>query len=158
MTASMEFDTLGWRKQRDAKYREWIRDPAAIAFVTLLGDTAELFDDVVDKDKPVTDAAVARVLFFVLTDLPVNPFFERHKLQLVPLMHMAINAWLDANDLEKGDKTDRARAYVLRDLMIEVVMHTVFLLHGRQRQRELSLEIRQFFLHETFDQYVESSI
>ena len=148
------FDTDPWRKKRDALYRQWIVDPAAISFVLMVGTSIEMFDDIADADKPVDRSTVYGVMFFLLTEMPMNQFFNAHRANLVPLMFASLNAWIDSNELESGDRTDRARAYVLRDMFIEIVLHVIFLIHGRSRMRELSMVVRKFFLHETIEDYL----
>lgn len=149
------FDSPEWRKTRNEKLMEWVADPAAIAFFLTVADASELFDDIVDQDKPLESGHVERVLFALLTSLPMNPFFDKFKHQLCPIMHTGINAWLDATEMEKSAGTPRHRAYVLRDWNLELLMYVVYLTRGRDYMRTVSLEIRNFFLHETLDEYME---
>lgn len=149
-----EFDSEEWRRERDAKLVEWIKDPHAIAFFLTIADAGEFFDDVVDQDKPLEKGHAQRVLFALTVDLPFNPFFERHKAQLAPIMHTGINAWLDANELEKGSDNDKAFAYVLRDWYCELITYIIFLTRGREYMRSVSLEVRRYFTHhESLEEY-----
>lgn len=150
----MEFDSPTWRIKRNEKLAEWISDPAAISFFLSVADASEFFDDVVDQDKPLEPGHAERVLFNLLTVLPLNPFFDRFKVQLCPIMHTGINAWLDATAMEK-DYDLQERSYVLRDWNLELLMHVVYLVRGREYMRSVSLEIRKFFLHETLEEYRE---
>lgn len=150
------FDTEEWRAARDAKLAEWVVNPEAVRFIVDFADACELFDDLIDKDKEISDDHVIRVLFNVLTELPLNGFFEQWKRQLIPLIVTGINAWLDANALEKGDDNDKVFAYVLRDWYMEFVSFVIYLTRGRAAMRAMSLDVRRFFTHhETFDQYRE---
>jgi hypothetical protein len=152
----LEFDTAEWQALRDDKLRTWVGDPQAIAFFLAFCDACELFDDVVDKDKPVEDAHATRVLFSLLTELPLNPFFEQWKRQLIPVINTGINAWLDANELEKGSENDRVFSYVLRDWYVELLGTVIWLTKGMPYLRCVSMEIRQFFTHhESLEQYLE---
>lgn len=151
-----EFDTYEWQQLRNEKLVEWLGDAAAIRFVTDFADTCELFDDLIDKDKPVDDAHVIRVLFKVLAEMPLNPFFDRFKTQLVPIIITGINAWLDSNELEQGNDNDKVFAYVLRDWYMEFVSYVIYLLRGRDYMREVSMDVRHFFTHhETLAEYLE---
>jgi hypothetical protein len=151
-----EFDTDEWRAIRDAKLREWTNDVGAVWFIRQFGDICEVFDDLIDKDKPVTDADIVRTLFVALTELPMNPFFDRYKGQLVPVIVTGINAWLDANVLEKGSPNDRVFSYVLRDWYAEIIAYVIYLCRGREYMRSVSMEVRSFFTHhETLEQYRE---
>lgn len=152
----LEFDTHEWQQLRNQKLQEWIGDRHAIQFILAFADACELFDDIIDKDKPVGDDHATRVLFSLLTELPLNPFFDAFKQQLIPIIITGINAWLDSNELEKGDENDQVFAYVLRDWYMEFVSYVIYLARGRDYMREVSMEVRHFFTHhETLDAYRE---
>jgi len=153
----LEFDTPQWQELRNLKLAEWTQDPHAVHFVIQFGDTCELFDDLIDKDKPIPDEHVIRVLFAVLTEMPLNPFFEKHKHRLIPVIVTGINAWLDANALEKGTDNDKVFAYVLRDWYAELIAYVIYLTRGRDYMRSVSMQVRNFFTHhETLEQYREA--
>lgn len=152
----MEFDSREWQQVRNTKLAEWVQDADAIRFILQFSDACELFDDLIDKDKPIDDAHVIRVLFSVLTEMPVNPFFDRWKQHLIPIIVTGINAWLDANELEKGDDHDKVFAYVLRDWYMEFVAFVIYATRGRDYMRAVSMDVRRFFTHhETLEQYRE---
>jgi hypothetical protein len=151
-----EFDTEDWRKSRDVKLMEWIGDASAVNFILSFSDLCEVFDDLIDKDKPVTDDDIIRTLFTALVDIPMNPFFAHYRHQLVPVVITGINAWLDANKLERGSDNDKVFAYVLRDWYAELVSFVIYLTRGRHYLRTVSMDVRTFFTHhETLEQYRE---
>lgn len=148
------FDTAAWQQSRNERLLLWTNDPYAVQFIVQFSDACELFDDLIDKDKPIADDHVTRVLFVLLTEMPMNPFFDRHKASLVPVIVTGINAWLDANTLEKGTQNDRVFAYVLRDWYAELIAFVIYLTRGREYLREVSMDVRNFFTHhETLDEY-----
>ena len=150
------FGSAEWCKERDEKLLQWIKNPHAVSFVLDIGDAAELWDDLIDQDKPIQPKDVNRVFTRLVTVLPLNPFFDAYKLQLIPLLVAGINAWHDANALEKGSDNDKAMAYVLRDWYVELTMFVVYLTQGHEAMRELSLDIRRFFSHhESLQDYME---
>jgi hypothetical protein len=152
---SFTFDTEEWLIQRDQKLTEWIEDSSAVEFVRILGMSTELFDDLVDQDKPVSEKQIFNLIFSLWVDLPFNSYWNAHKHFLMPVLFMSINAWLDANVLEKGERSDRAYAYVFRNLTLQILPMVVFTLHGKERMREVSLEMHRFFTeHETLDDYL----
>jgi hypothetical protein len=152
----LEFDTPQWQAQRNAKLLEWTNDINAVNFIIQFGDTCELFDDLIDKDKPIPDDHVVRVLFVVLTEMPLNPFFDAYKSRLIPVIVTGINAWLDANVLEKGSSNDRVFSYVLRDWYAEIISYVIYLCRGRDYMRSVSMEVRNYFTHhETLEHYKE---
>lgn len=150
----LEYDTEAWQSQRNKKLMEWTGDMSAVQFIVQFSDACELFDDLIDKDKRIPDEHVTRVLFVLLTEMPLNPFFDRYKMQLIPVIVTGINAWLDANTLEKGSDNDKVFAYVLRDWYAELIAFVVYLARGRDYLRTVSMDIRQFFTHhETLEEY-----
>jgi len=152
----LEFDTLEWQAARDHRLLAWTNDRYAVDFIRQFSDCCELFDDMIDKDKPIPDDHVVRVLFSVLTEMPLNPFFDRFKHQLIPVMVTGINAWLDANILEKGSDNDKVFAYVLRDWYAELIAFVIYLTRGRNYLRSVSMEVRNFFTHhESLETYRE---
>lgn len=151
-----EFDTPEWHAHRDQLLLSWVQDPHAVQLIVLLGETAEVWDDLIDADKPVSKDRLNRLFTALLTELPLNPFFDKFKVQLTPLLLVGINAWHDANVLEKGSDNDKAIAYVLRDWYVELVMFITCLTRGYTKMREHSLEIRRFFSqHESLPAYME---
>jgi len=149
-----EYDTGPWRELRNQKLVEWVGDENAVRFIINFSEACELFDDLIDQDKPLEDGHVVRVLWTLLTELPLNPFFDTYKFQLVPIIVTGINAWLDANEFEKGDEHEQSLAFVLRDVYMELIAFVIYLTRGRDYMREVSLEIRRFFMHnETLEEY-----
>jgi hypothetical protein len=154
--SGLEYDTDTWRAERNAKLLGWVGDANAAAFLLLFSDMCEVFDDLIDKDKPVTDEDIIRTLFSAMVDIPMNPFFAQYRHQIVPVVITGINAWLDANKLERGSKDDQVLAYVLRDWVIELVMFVIYLTRGRSYLHSVSMDVRSYFNHhETLDQYRE---
>lgn len=149
------FDTAEWRGLRNLKLKSWLQNDSAVDFIVVVGDLCEVIDDLIDADKEVTKADIIRTLYTALVDLPSNPFFKSYSEYLVPVIETGINAWLDANELEKShDKRDRMFAYVLRDQYMDVLFMCLTITRGRAKMREISLEVREFFTHnETFEDY-----
>jgi hypothetical protein len=155
-TTNPAFDSDAWREMRNAKLREWIVDDNAIAFIVQFFDFCEVIDDLWDGDKPVTKDDLTRILFVVLTELPLNPFFDRFKMQLIPVIVTGVNAWLDANELEGGSDNDKVFSYVLRDWYAELIAFVIYLVQGRDYLRSVSMDVRRFFTHcESLEQYME---
>ncbi|MFG6524496.1 hypothetical protein [Sulfitobacter sp. M23508] len=155
-SAHPAFDTPEWRDKRDGKLREWVGNDQAVGFLLQFFDLCEVIDDLWDGDKEVTKADLTRILFAVMTELPLNPFFANYRNELAAVMITGINAWLDANELEQGSENDKVFSYVLRDWYAELIAFVIYLTRGRDYMRAVSMEVRQFFTHhETLEQYKE---
>ena len=153
--AVQEFDSENWREERNAKLLTWLGDQDAIDWFLDYCHVCELFDDFIDRDRPITDENITKTLYKLLVGMPLNPFFDRFKGQLCPLITTGINGWLDANELERSKLIDdRIRAFTLRDRYMEVLAFIIVLARGWDFLREHSQDIRTFFSHsETFSEY-----
>ena len=155
MNTGPEFDTPEWRKIRDEKLIQWVGDKEAVDFLILYGDICEKFDDLEDGDSE-DRLDLGELMFQCMGELPSNPFFDKWKHVLIPIMVMGINAWQDANFLENHPKTtnDLALSYVFRYKYVEIVPIVIFLTQGWTGMREVSLEVRRFFMgNETLEEY-----
>jgi hypothetical protein len=149
-----QFDTQPWRVIRDQKMREWVQDEWAFRFMLDYSDAVELWDDLIDGDKEIDKQHIMRVFTNLLTVMPLNPFFNHHKAELLPLINASINAWFDSLDLEKGSNNDKAMAYMLRWYSHEAFIYVIFLTRGYDYMRSVSLEVRKFFTgHESLEDY-----
>ena len=145
--------TQEWQAQNQANKRRWFMgNESAIAFVNMLFDAVELWDDLIDKDVEVKDEHVNRVFMNLMFSLPANAWFSAHKEYYLPLIMTSINAFHDANKLA-GDKELRNLAFHIRNFGIEIHIATAFLIGGYDHMRAVSEEMRRFFAFETFEEW-----
>jgi hypothetical protein len=150
-----DFDTPAWRERRDAHLEVWLKgDQDAIALVQMLGNLSEFWDDLIDRDKELTDVRVHLALTTAVLQLPGNPWWGQAQVCLHPILVVAINAWMDANVLQRREAShDRMLAFFLRDMVHEIVTMMTYLVGGWEHLRKHSLEIREFLFHETFEEW-----
>mgnify|MGYP000123000821 CR=1 FL=1 len=85
---------------------EWFggNEDALNAFEAI-ADLVNAWDDLIDKDKPITDADINRAFLTALVYLPANPFYNQIQMQVLPLWLTVIAAYEAANKFE-NDKDD----------------------------------------------------
>ena len=121
-------------------------DRGAASYLWAMATAARTLDDLVDRDEPVTDEQIVNAFFGLLVDLPLLPFFQRHRDVLTGVQLVALNAWLDANHLERrGDATAQLYAHVLRDAVNELLVAVAYLTGGFRHMRRVSLRARDLF-------------
>lgn len=153
-----KWDTPEWRDNRDAQLLEWVGDPEAVRFCVAISQFSEVFDDFVDADVPVQKGDMSLAVFNAMYHIPANHFFHAHRSTLLPIMFMCTNAWLDSNELAKGDTSDKALAYTLKGLGIEVLLACVGITRGAEYLRTVSVDIRRAFMtHESFADYCKET-
>lgn len=152
------WDSPSWRAHRDAKMLEWVQDPDAMQFVLNLSHFTEVFDDLVDQDAPVSQKDLAHALFSALYHIPASPFFNAHRATLLPVMFTCVNAWLDSNELATGTKSEKALAYTLKGLGVEVLLACIGITRGIDYLRTVSADVRRVIMaHQTFAEYCKET-
>lgn len=148
----MKWDSDEWRQDRDLRLLTWFGgDRAALEFLYSISKITELWDDLIDKDKPITPEQINDAMFDALITLPCNPFYTRHATYLAPIMIAAISSWQDANTLAKGTRSQKALAYTLRNMDVQVIMAIITILRGRDKARELGPAIWTYLAAEQDD-------
>lgn len=142
----MRWGSEEWKNVRDVRLRTWLLgDDDALNFLVTISNITEVWDDLIDGDKPVTAGQVNGAFFDALVNLSNNPFYVKYRERLTPIIIQSINSWLDANDLEKGGSNQRALAYTLRNMDIQLLQFIVYLVGGFEHMRSVSREIWDFF-------------
>lgn len=153
-----QWDSDSWRQLRDAKLMEWVQDPDAVRFFLDLSHFVEIFDDLVDQDVPVSKKDLANAAFSAIYHIPANPFFNAHRATLLPIMFTCTNAWLDSNELAGGSEAEKAIAYTLKGLGVDVLLACISITRGVEYLREVSAEIRRVFMaHQSFADYCKET-
>ncbi len=155
MSDKLVFDSQEWRVIRNQKLKEWLKDDCAIDFLLDVFHVAEVWDDLIDKDKHLSNADIHKAFYTALITLPNNPFFVAYTKELTGVMTSGIHAWIDATSLETGNENEKIYAYVLRDWYMELLTLVCTLLHGFDYTHSISLEMRHFFINDDFKEFKE---
>ena len=150
----MKFDSVEWRVERNKALREFLGNDDAVEFFVRLGNFTEVIDDLFDKDKAVSNTELLDALQFVLCDMPFNRFYKEFDRELRGQMQMAINGWIESNRLKHGGETDKAVAYVIRDLSHEMLLSAGVWLKGTNAINEF-YKLRSLLTNDSFDEYAK---
>lgn len=131
--------------------------PAAVAFCETLFRTTHVIDDLIDKDRPVSDEAIFRAFWDCLFELPLNPFYRQHEPYLRPIVANGFQDWWDSVKLERaGDRHGRTVAFILRDNLTSVVVQCAYLIGGYEWMQRVAEPIRRHAHEDTLEQYLDS--
>jgi hypothetical protein len=100
-----------------------------------------LLDDIVDKDKEVTDQRLVREMLVFLEAIICNPWARDNMVLLWPLIVTSANAWLDANRIAAKNPQE---ADVLKGMYHEVVWFTAFLCGGQEHMQDITSRFREY--------------
>jgi hypothetical protein len=142
-------------KELIKKLQRWlVGNQAAVGFCLDIVAIAHIWDDLIDKDKPVTDDQINGLMFTALIGIQANPFYSQYRDDLRPVMASAICQWQTANELEKSDDTnDHDKAFVLRASILSIVQFCAMLIGGAKWAADCGVEIWRFY-HETKDSFL----
>lgn len=118
-----------------------------------------LWDDLIDKDKPLKDEEINSAFAGMLARIPRNPFFQRHVRDLGPLLMSTVLQWKDANKLElRGSSQERAMAYMLRNMLLQVMAYCIWLIGGDAWYEQAGEQFQRLCaseLHGAFDAFLK---
>lgn len=127
----------------------------AILFCESLFRVSQTLDDLIDRDKPVTNDAIYQAFWEALIDIPTNSFYRAYELTLRPLMAAALQDWKDSVTLERDDSHhNKTIAFVLRDQLTSLVVQCACLVGGFVWMQQVSKDIRLQFHSETLGEYI----
>ena len=127
----------------------------AVNLVLAIAEISHIWDDLVDRDKPVSDAQINRAFSIALLELPKNPFYQAHCLDLLPVMTTGTLNWLTANEYEKQqDKEAHALAHVLRYGIADLALFIAYLIGGQEWAQQVAPELRRRSQRDTLENYL----
>ncbi len=138
-------------------------DLAAEDFCRRVFNVSQVLDDLIDKDKPVTDDDIFNSFWECLIEIPKNPFYLKHAPTLVPMMQVFMVDYYDSVVLERAEKVNKQKndhgkniAFTLRDSIGSIITHCAYLVGGYQHMIEMSAEVRLVIFDESLENYKES--
>ena len=129
----------------------------AVNFVVRIFRALHVWDDLIDKDKPVADDEIHSVFWDLLVGLPTDEFYRTNLNLLSSTLVNSIVNWHIANKLEReGNEKDKSIAFILRGAYIDVLSASALIVGGLDWAREIGPDIRRWAHEETFDQYLNN--
>ena len=141
---------------RQALMRYFHNDETAVELAFMLARLSHIWDDLIDKDKPVSDADINAAFWMALVQIPANDFYQQFGATLRPVMASAILNWIGANTLEKrGNLHDIEVAHVTRYALADVLMLMATLIGGHTWGFECAADIRMLCQKNVFRDYLK---
>ena len=132
-------------------------DKDALQLAKCITLISHFYDDLIDRDKPLDDAAIHAGMWQALIELPANPFYCTHIKKLWPLMAGAIFDYRASNDLAKLEEPPRAReiANVTRFSLAVVLIFIAGLCGGQEHAGAYAGEIRLMAQDDALREWLE---
>jgi purine-cytosine permease-like protein len=117
-------------------------------------DLSHTWDDLVDKDKPVSGIEINRAFLTALVYLPANPFYRSIQDAIFPMWLVVVSSYETANKFE-ADKDPHGIeiSHGLRYAAGNIIAYAVHMCVGPEKAREVLPEVWKVIFHERFDEY-----
>ena len=143
----------------------FVKDEEASQFLRGFFTAFQWYDDLVDGDTDVDRTTKYGFLQYTLYELPANPFFNRNKAVLLPVIRKILADWQAATDMEiaareSPDDADAQRmlvvSYEMRNGFFDVATVVVDLLYGNVvRDKFMARWIKLTRFSQSLESYVE---
>jgi hypothetical protein len=126
----------------------------ALAMYYLFEELAHTWDDLVDKDKFVSEDAINRAFFICLVCLPSNPFYQCIQNAILPMWVTVVSSYQTANNFEKNkDKHGVEIGHVLRYSAGSIIAYAVHVCVGYEKAKDILPEVWKTIVFERYDDY-----
>jgi len=112
------------------------------------------WDDIIDKDKPVSDELINNAFLICLVHLQINPFYIRIQPAIIPMWITIVSSYETANKFEKDkDPKGLEISHMLRYAAGEIVAYAIYVCVGAERAREILPDFWKAFASESYEDY-----
>ena len=117
-------------------------------------DLAHVWDDLVDKDKPVSVEKINQAFLTCLVFLPANPFYRGIQDQILPMWLVVVSAYETANFFETNkDEHGVEIAHGLRYAVGNIIAYAIHVCVGMEKAKEVLPNMWKTIFYERFDDY-----
>lgn len=126
----------------------------AVRCVRDIARCSHVYDDLIDRDKPVGDQAIHDLIWTLLIALPVNPFYRDHQHVIRPVLITGILNWKAATDIEReGCREELRVAHVLRYAIADVLLICMEITGGHEHAMRHARRARLMSQADTWANY-----
>jgi len=126
----------------------------ALAVFRMLVRLAHIWDDLVDKDRPVSANKINQAFLTCLVYLPANPFYRSIQNEILPMWLTVVSAYETANFFEATkDAHGIEIAHGLRYAAGNIMAYAVYVCVGSEKAKEFLPEMWKTIFFERFDEY-----
>lgn len=112
------------------------------------------WDDLVDKDKNVSESEINNAFLIALVYLQANPFYRSIQEQIWPMWMMVVTAYETANKFEREkDSHGIEIAHSLRYAAGHIIAYAVQVCVGPEKAKDILPEVWKNVFYERFDEY-----
>lgn len=117
-------------------------------------DLAHIWDDLIDKDKPVSSDKINRAFLTCLVYLPANPFYRSIQDAVLPMWLVVVSSFETANKFEQDkDPHGIEISHSLRYAAGNIVAYAIHVCIGPEEAKKVLPDMWKAVFYERFDEY-----
>lgn len=128
-------------------------DDAAVQLLLLLREISHTWDDLIDRDKPVTHHQIHRSFWLALVGLKTNRFYIHYEASLLPVLETGIFNYVASVDLERTPGHSRQLAHTSRYAVGDVALLMARLIGGIDWAMEQAPVLKLLLQTDTFEEF-----
>lgn len=134
---------------------EWFgNNQDALSMYRMFVDLAHAWDDLVDKDKEISEFEINNAFLTCLVYLPANPFYRSIQDQIMPMWLTVVSGFEAANKFERDkDLHGLELAHMLRYAAGNIIAYAIHVCVGPEKARDFIPEMWKAVVVERFDAY-----
>jgi hypothetical protein len=113
-------------------------------------DLSHTWDDLVDKDKDVSETAINNAFLACLVYLPANPFYQKIQVAVMPMWITVVSAYETGNAFEKNKDAHGVEiAHTLRYAAGHIISYAMHVCVGPEKAKEFLPEMWKTVVYES---------
>ena len=117
-------------------------------------DLSHIWDDLIDKDKPVSSDKINRAFLTCLVYLPANPFYRSIQDAILPMWLVVVSSFETANKFEQDkDPHGIEISHSLRYAAGNIVAYAIHACIGPEEAKKVLPDMWKAVFYERFDEY-----
>jgi hypothetical protein len=126
----------------------------ALSLCRMFAVLLHTWDDLVDKDREVNEAAINNAFLICLVYLPANPFYQSIQHAILPMWITVVSAYRTANEFERTkDEHGIEISHGLRYAAGNIIAYAVHVCVGPEKAAEYMPDVWKSVVAERFDEY-----
>lgn len=131
----------------------------ALNMYRMFVDLAHTWDDLIDKDKDVTEQDINVAFLMCLVYLPLNPFYQVIQRDILPMWITVVSSYEAANKFER-EKDERGLeiSHMLRYAAGNILAYAIHVCVGHEKAAEYIPEMWKDVANERYAEYREEHL
>lgn len=147
----------GWETYSEQGLKELLLgNEHAFSFMLALARCSHIYDDLIDRDKPVSDSDIHELMWLTMFAIPTNPFFAAHADRLRPCILTGLLNWHAATEIERNGTVEELRlAHAMRYSLADVLLMVLEIVGGHAYAMQNARRARLMQQNDTWAHYLE---